>query len=159
MEPQTSLKEYNIIIESVSHIIFNLKDRPFYQKHGNNLIGALVYNIEGMEQDIEQGDTELSSLPMQDASLCFSDEEIKQLLQKYKIPIAHTADYVYLDSHKRQKLFDKFSGVKLHVEEVKVIDCRDDEPEEDYDTEEDFFNPYYYQEDDWEFVLKVKEVI
>lgn len=159
--------EYEIMIYEASHLTFNIKEDKIYKKCGGNLIGGLVVKTEDLDENypnpIKKGDEFLNLYfsQMLDSAICFSDKDIKLFLKKYDIKLEHTHEHLYIDQRQKTKakLLKKFIGIKLLVEEIKIIDYREDDGNPDYDTENDLFNLEFYEPDDWEFVLKVKKVL
>jgi len=149
----TKTIEYVVMIVEASHLILHIKEDSIYKRNGNHLLGAVVSKMESTEVN------ESSLEPLLDAALCFSDEKIKKVLDECKINELYTSDYSYFERNTNPKQFKKFSGVKLLVQEIEIVDYREDNIDEDYNTKSDLFNPMYYDPDEWEFILKVKQVL
>jgi hypothetical protein len=159
--------EYEIMLFEVNHLTFNIEEDNIYKKCGGNIIGGLVVKTEDLEENypnpIKKEDEFLDIYfnRMLDSALCFSDADIKLFLNKYAPELKYPSDHFYIDSKTEKKVLKKFIGIKLLVEEIKIIDWREGTVEEylDYDIKSDLFNPAYYEPDEWEFILKVKKIV
>ncbi|MEI6568119.1 MAG: hypothetical protein WCR20_15685 [Verrucomicrobiota bacterium] len=158
--------EYEVMVMDPMQLVFNIKKEGIYKSNGGNMLSGLVLETRYLGEDYpktlkEQVDFfDFHFLGMLDSVLCFSDELMKTFVKKYDIKHKDTSDEHRIDFRKNNKrLMKKLTGIKLLVKQIEIIDWRDDEPEEDYDTINDLFNPLYYDPDDWEFVLKVIKVL
>lgn len=165
-------KQYEIMLCEPARLLLNIANDTrknasnTYKKNGN-IIGGLAIKTDDLNDDYpdpkRKNDEFLNENygRMMDASICISDKDLKQLLQKHKISLKPTDKFLSISLADKPKWFKKLTGIKLLVEEVDILDCSDvsfeDEP--DYDTKNNIFNPEFYDPDDWEFVLRVKNII
>jgi hypothetical protein len=140
---------YEIIIVEPSHINLNI-DRKYFNQLGENIISALAIKTALIEDDNidfkKNHDKGFNSsyVDMMDALIYFSNEEIKTFLAKYLPVVKYTTETFCYDNN---DVLSKLIGLKLLVEEIDIIDWRDDEDEIVYDP------------DDYEYILKFINVV
>lgn len=163
---KTYAMEYEIMIFETSHVTFNVGKADIYKEFGDNVIGALVVKTEDLDEKHPNPKTKASEFEelyykrMLDASIYFSDTKMKEFLQKYDSNITDMSEKHNTDWQSNKGLLKKYTGIKLLVEQISVVDFDDIHSDnKDYDTENDLFNPEYYEPDDWEFILRVKKVL